>query len=79
MVFVVQDIGQINTVIGRKINNDKENDTIWIHQPKLIKNLKENFGPLEAGMKVYKTPAAPRTNIQSPEKGEILISPEDQT
>jgi hypothetical protein len=30
-------------------------------------------------MRTYKTPAAPRTNIQRPKKGEIFISSEDQT
>jgi hypothetical protein len=50
-----------------------------IHQPKLLKNLEEQFGPLVAGMKTYKTPAAPRTNMKLAEKGEILISPEDYT
>jgi hypothetical protein len=30
------------------------------------------------GMRAYKTPAPPRTNIQRPEKGEILVSSEDQ-
>jgi hypothetical protein len=44
----------------------------------LIKNLEEQFGPLVAGMTTYKKPAAPRTNIQRPEKGEILISSKDQ-
>jgi hypothetical protein len=34
---------------------------------------------LVADMRTYKTPAAPRTNIQRPKKGEILISSEDQT
>jgi hypothetical protein len=63
---------------ARSLDN-KENDTIRIHQPKLIKNLEEQFGPLLAGMRTYKTPTAPRTNIQCPKKGEILISFEDQT
>jgi hypothetical protein len=46
---------------------------------KIDENLREHFGPLLTGMKVYKTPAATKTNIQRPEKGEILISQEDQT
>jgi hypothetical protein len=76
---VVKDLGPIDTVVGCKIIENKEKDTIWIHQPKLIKNLEEQFGPLVAGMRTYKTPAAPSTNIQCPKKGEILISSEDQT
>ena len=78
-VFVVKNLGPIDTFIGCKIIENKEKDTIWIHQPKLIKNLEEQFGPLVKDMRVYKTPAAPRTNIQRPEAGDILISPEDQT
>jgi hypothetical protein len=78
-VFVVKDLGPIDTFVGFKIIENKEKDTIWIHQPKLIKNLEEQFGPLVAGMRRYKTPSAPRTNIPRPEKGEILISSKDQT
>jgi hypothetical protein len=45
----------------------------------LIKRPEEQFGPLVAEMRTYKTPATPRTNIQHPQKGEILISSKDQT
>jgi hypothetical protein len=76
---VGKDLGPIDTVIGCKINEKKEKDTIWIHQPKLIKNIEEQFRPLVAEMRTYKTSAAPRTNIQHPKKGDILISSEDQT
>jgi hypothetical protein len=76
---VVKDLGPINTFDGCKIIENKEKDTIWIHQPKLTKNLEEQFGPLVAGMRTYKIPAVPRTNIQHTDKGEILISSEDQT
>jgi hypothetical protein len=79
LVFVVKDLGPINTFVGCKIIENKEKDTIWIHQPKLIKNLEEQFGPLVAGIQTYKTPEAPSTNIQRPKKGEILISSEEQT
>jgi ribosome biogenesis SPOUT family RNA methylase Rps3 len=43
-------------------------DTMYVHQPKLIESVKE-----------YKTPASPRTRIKSPDKEDILISPEMQT
>jgi hypothetical protein len=76
---VVKDLGPIDTFVGCKINENLEKDTIWILQPKLINNLEEQLGPLVSGMRTYKTPAAPRTNTQRPEKGEILISLEDQT
>jgi hypothetical protein len=70
---VVKDLGPIHTFVGCKIIDNKEKDTIWIHQPKLIKNLEEQFGPLVAGMITYKTPVAPRTNIPGPKKGEIFF------
>jgi hypothetical protein len=38
-VFVVKDLGPINKFVGCKIIENKEKDTIWICQPKLIKNL----------------------------------------
>jgi N12 class adenine-specific DNA methylase len=59
---VVKDLGPINTFVGCKIIENIEKDTIWIHQPKLIKSLEEQFGPLVARMRTYKRPAAPRTN-----------------
>jgi Reverse transcriptase (RNA-dependent DNA polymerase) len=78
-VIVVKDLGPIDTFVGCKIIENKEKDTISIHQPQLIKDLEEQFGPLVAGMRTYITPAAPSTNIQHPEKVEIIISLEDQT
>jgi hypothetical protein len=76
---VVKDLGPINTFVGCKILENKEKDTIWSNLPKMIKTLKEQFGPLVAGMRTYKTPAAPRTNIQRPKKGKIVLSSENQT
>jgi hypothetical protein len=45
----------------------------------LVKNLEEQFGPLVAGMRIYKRPAAPKANTQCPERGEILTSSKYQT
>jgi hypothetical protein len=42
-------------------------------------NLEEQFGHLVAVIRTYKTPTAPRTNIQCPKRGEILISSKYQT
>jgi hypothetical protein len=47
-VFVVKDLEPIDTVVGCKIIENKEKYTIRIHQPKLIKNIEEQFGPLVA-------------------------------
>jgi hypothetical protein len=55
-------------------------DTIWINQPKLIKNLEQSFGSLVKTDKHYKTPAAPKTVVMRPVKDEDpLISKEEQS
>jgi hypothetical protein len=38
--FVVKDLGNMETFDGCKIINNKTNDTLYIHQPKLLKHLK---------------------------------------
>ena len=75
--FIVKDLGKMETFVGCKII-EHQNMTL-IHQPKLIKHLKEQFGELVQNMKTYTTPAAPKTIITRPGKGELLISPQDQT
>jgi hypothetical protein len=60
-----------------KIIENKEKDTIYIHQPKLIKNLKVTFEKYVTSSRSYKTPASPKTSIMCPEKGDPLI-PEDK-
>jgi hypothetical protein len=37
--FVVKDLGNMETFFGCKIFDIKTNDTIYIHQPKLLKHL----------------------------------------
>jgi hypothetical protein len=44
--FVVKDLGEIEIFVGCRILNNKERGTVYIHQPKLIKHLKEEFGAL---------------------------------
>jgi hypothetical protein len=34
--FVVKDLGELETFVGCMILNNKERDTVYIHQPKLI-------------------------------------------
>jgi Reverse transcriptase (RNA-dependent DNA polymerase) len=77
--FVVKDLGKMETFVGCQIIENEQRNTIWLHQPKLIKHLKEQFGELVANLKPVKTPAAPRTNISRPEKGDTLISAADQS
>jgi hypothetical protein len=35
--FVVKDLGNMEAFVGCKIINNKTNDTVYIHQPKLLK------------------------------------------
>jgi hypothetical protein len=52
---------------------------IWIHQPKLFKNLKGKFKHLlEENTRVFKTPSAPKTLIICPKDSDPLILPEKQ-
>ena len=76
--FVVKDLGKMETFVGCQIIENPQKDTVWLHQPKLLKHLKEQFGPLVANLKPVNTPASPRTNIGRPEKGDTLISATDQ-
>jgi hypothetical protein len=50
-----------------------------IHQPNLLKNLKEYFKDLiEESARVFETPTAPKSLIIRPKDGEPLNSPEKQ-
>jgi Reverse transcriptase (RNA-dependent DNA polymerase) len=76
--FKVKYLGKLENFIGCKVIENKERDTILIHQPKLFKHLEQTFGQLIKNLKEYKTPAAPKTTIIRPKPGDPLISPEDQ-
>ena len=76
--FNVKDLGKLENFIGCKLIENKEKDTIWIHQPKLFKHLEQTFGKLIEGVKNYTTPAAPKTTIMRPQPGDPLISTEQQ-
>ena len=77
--FTVKDLGEMKKFIGCHLMENKAKDTIWIHQPKLLKHLEESFKPLMKTERVFKTPAAPNTIIMRPEKDAPLISSKDQT
>ena len=76
--FKVKYLGKLENFLGCKIIENKAKDTIYIQQPKLIKNLKSTFKKYVENMKVHKTPAGPKTSILRPQKGDPLISPEKQ-
>jgi hypothetical protein len=65
--------------VGCNIIKKEEQDTIWIHQPKLIKHLKEQFGDLVKDIKHHTTPASPKSFIVRPQQGDVLILATDQT
>jgi hypothetical protein len=48
----------METFVGCKIIKNNNGNTLWLHQPKLIKHLKEQFGELVKDTKSTKTPAA---------------------
>jgi hypothetical protein len=77
--FVVKELGKMETFVGCLIIENEQRDTIWLHQPKLIKHLNEKFGELVANHKPVTTPEAPRTHISRPKKGDTLISATDQS
>jgi hypothetical protein len=77
--FVVKDLGEMETFVGYKILNNKERVTVDIHQPKLIKRLKEEFGALVKSLKDFQTPAPPRSMVKRPDKEDILIPVEEKT
>ena len=41
--FKVKYLGQMEHFVGCHLIENKEKDTLWIHQPKLMKNLKTHF------------------------------------
>jgi hypothetical protein len=41
--FKVKTMGEMETFVGCHIIDTIDKDGVWIHQPKLLKNLKENF------------------------------------
>jgi hypothetical protein len=39
--IVVKDLGEMEAFVGCKILNNKEKDTVYIHQPNLVTHLKQ--------------------------------------
>jgi Reverse transcriptase (RNA-dependent DNA polymerase) len=77
--FKVKYLGQMEHFVGCRLIENKSKDTLWIHQPKLIKNLKLHFQQLVDSVKFYKTPAMPRTVIVRPSAEENKLNEERQT
>jgi hypothetical protein len=72
-------MGQMSNFVGWHIIDTTDKDGVWIHQSKLLKNLKEIFKALfEDNARVFNTPSDPKTLIICPKDGDPLISPENQ-
>jgi hypothetical protein len=68
---------EMNKFVGCHIRDTTDKDGVWIHQPKLLKNLNASFKDLiEDNVRVFKTTSAPKTLIIRPKDGDPLISPE---
>jgi hypothetical protein len=76
--FKIKYLGKLEHFVGCHVIENNKNDTIWIHQPKLIKNLKQNFERLITSNRVFLTPASPNTLVIRPEKDDTLISKDEQ-
>jgi hypothetical protein len=78
-VFKIKTMGKMEKFVGCHFFDTIDKYGVWIHQPKLLKNLKENFKNLLGDTKrVYTTPSALNTLIIHPEEGDPLVTPERQ-
>jgi Reverse transcriptase (RNA-dependent DNA polymerase) len=58
--FKVNTMGEMSKFVGCHIMDTTDKEGVWIHQPKQLKNLKENFKDLiEESARGFKTPSAP--------------------
>jgi hypothetical protein len=62
-----------------EIITNKTTDTVYIHQPKLLKHIKQEFGGLVESLKEISTPAPPRTMVKPPDIEDTLIRVDQQT
>jgi hypothetical protein len=76
--FKVKYLSKLEHFNGCHIIENQKRDTLWIHQPKLLKHLKESYSNLFSTVRSYKTPAGPKTLILRPKPGDPLISADDQ-
>ena len=75
--FKIKDLGEMKSFVGCEIIERK--NTIWLHQPKLIKHLKETFPDIITMTKQYKTPAAPKSVVIRPLEEDTKINLLKQT
>ena len=73
---MLKDLGKLEHFVGCHLIEGKY---MSIHQPKLLKHLKEEFQKLMGPLKEYKTPAGPKTVTIHPQPKDPLIKHEDQS
>jgi hypothetical protein len=77
--FKVQNTEEMEYFVGCEIMDRIDKDGVWIHPPKLLKNLNKNIKKVIGDTaRIFKTPSAPKTLIICPTEGDPLISPEKQ-
>ena len=62
-IFKVKYLGKLEHFVGCHITENYRGDKLWVHQPKLLKHLEEEFGKYITSNREYITPAGPRTTI----------------
>jgi Reverse transcriptase (RNA-dependent DNA polymerase) len=74
-VVTVKDLGKMENFVGCHLMETKEKDAIYIHQPKLLKHLEEDFGHHVTTNRIFLTPGAPKSVIMHPDRDDPLIPP----
>jgi hypothetical protein len=65
--------------VGCHIIESANQEALWIHQPKLLKNLNKHFGSTVAEIgRTYPTPASPRFVATRPLEGDPVLEPTEQ-
>ena len=74
--FKVKSMGELKHFVGCHIIETPDGDAVWIHQPKLLTNLRLHFKDLiKDTTRIYKTPSAPKTLIVRPKPDDPTIEP----
>jgi hypothetical protein len=71
--FKVKYLGALEHFVGCHIIENVKRDTIWIHQPKLIKHFNGSCSDLIETTRIDKTPASPKTTIMRPKERPINL------
>jgi Reverse transcriptase (RNA-dependent DNA polymerase) len=77
--FKVKNLGKLENFVGCRIIQSKDKTKLWIHQPKLIKHLEEDFSKYITTTREFITPAGPKTHIVRPNEDELKITSAEQT